>query len=228
MRREEFGAFRRNIINLIPPDMTFGFYMHDMGTDFSVTINEDEWFPLASIAKWITAILVSGHDCSGVKEDVYFAIREHSNTAYSNLLQKLPDQHLNELLQELDIDCKVSSHNRDIVSNIGTPSGIYKMMEPLFHERLNPDDIESVLQGMKDQDDPDGFRFNDQWYHMTGGLEGVCNDVGFIEVDSRRIVVIGLLQSKDPTVQWTSLEKVMNRIGEVVMEYVEEIRSPNR
>jgi hypothetical protein len=98
LRLEEIEVLRGNIINLIPPDTKIGFYLHDTKTKETVTINEDNWFPLASIAKWITAILVSRNGHPIVKEDVYLATCEHSNKSYINLLQELPDLSLNGLL----------------------------------------------------------------------------------------------------------------------------------
>ncbi|WP_201713986.1 serine hydrolase [Rossellomorea arthrocnemi] len=218
MKHEQMETFRGSIISLIPPNTKFGFYLHDTETMETVTINEEKWFPLASIAKWVTAILVSRNGHPVVKEDVYSAICEHNHKSYLNLLQEHPDLSINVLLEEMGIDCKVSSQNRDIVNNTGTPKGLFKMMDMLLHEGLNREYRTNIIEGMKNQVDPDGFRFSIPWFHMTGGLEGVCNDVGFIEKEGKQIIVIGLLYCQDPSVEWTDLEKVMNKIGVAIMD----------
>lgn len=225
MRVDKMGVFREKIIKLIPTNTRLGFYLKDTRTNETIAINEDEWFPLASIAKWVTAILVSGSNHTVNNEDVFLAISEHSNKSYMKLLRESPDLLLNELLKKLDIDCKVSLENRDIVNNIGTPKGLFRMMDLLFHEELKPDHRTNILRGMKNQTDPDGFRLTGKWSHMTGGLNGVCNDVGFIETIEGRVMVIGLLHCPDASVEWTDLEIVMNRVGDEVMKYIRQVSS---
>ncbi|BCB03606.1 serine hydrolase [Bacillus sp. KH172YL63] len=207
---------REEILAVIPGNMRLGFYLYDTHSKQSIGINEHEWFPLASITKWITSIFVAAHHT--VEEDELFsAVSEHSGSAYGKLCEKLPENTLNERLKGLEIDCRVTSENDDTIHNCGTPAGLFKVMNLLF---FGPDQekMTAIIEGMKLQTDPDGFRFNGHWNHMTGGLAGVCNDVGYVKTEEGEVMVIGLLHTNDETVEWESLEKVMNRIGELISE----------
>lgn len=53
---------------------------------------------------------------------------------------------------------------------------------------------------------------------MTGGLEGVCNDVGFFEVNGRTIIVVGLVEAQDNQIQWEQLEQTLQKIGVLCLE----------
>ncbi len=218
-------ALKRLITEQVPSNTLFGFYLYDTNSKETITINEDEWFPLASVAKWITSILVSRSNYSVANEDLYLTVCGHSNVSYMNLIEELPEQYLNESLARLNVECKVSDKNRDKVNNIGTPKGLFQMMDLLLHESSKPDHREAILKGMKNQEDPDGFRFSLPWFHMTGGLEGVCNDIGFIKTDDVQFIVIGLLHCQDPSVEWTELEKFMRKIGDAVERYIKEVYS---
>ncbi|TMU87582.1 serine hydrolase [Bacillus sp. BHET2] len=201
----------------IPHNMKLGFYLYDTKSKKTIMINEDDWFPLASVTKWITSMVITILNRSVDRKDLFLAISEHSRTAYERLNKVFPDSHLNEILKGLDIECIISSYNRDVVNNNGTPKGLFRLMNILLsREALNPDGRGAIIEGMKQQADSDGFRFEGQWYHMTGGLDGVCNDVGFVEAADRKLIVIGLLHCEDDAVEWTDLEKVMNEIGELI------------
>ncbi|MBN8191275.1 serine hydrolase [Bacillus sp. NTK074B] len=225
MKLKETQALQSIITSLIPSHTLFGFYLHDTNTKETITINEDERLPLASVSKWITSILVSRSTHSVVNEDLYLTVCEHSTGSYVNLIHELPEQYLNDSLASLDVDCKVSDQNRDTVNNIGTPKGLFQMMDLLLGKGLKPDHKEAIMKGMKHQSDPDGFCFSLPWFHMTGGLEGVCNDVGFIKTDETVVIVIGLLHCQDPLVEWNELEKLMSTIGESVERYIKKVYS---
>ena len=170
MIHKRIEPLQEEIMKQIPDNMKLGFYFYDTKSKKAIMINEDDWFPLASITKWITSMLVTILNRSVDRGDLFLAISEHSGTSYERLSKVFPDSHLNEILKELDIECKVSSHNRDVVNNSGTPKVLFRLMNILISkEALNRDSRDAIMEGMKQQADPDGFRFEGQWYHMTGG-----------------------------------------------------------
>ena len=82
---------------------------------------------------------------------------------------------------------------------------------------------ESIIIALEEQEDQDGFRFNemmvvDEWIHMTGGLERVCNDVGLLRIRENKLICVGSIFSNDESMKWKELEFTMRKIGKLIVE----------
>ena len=82
---------------------------------------------------------------------------------------------------------------------------------------------ESIIIALEEQEDQDGFRFNEmmvveEWIHMTGGLERVCNDVGLLRIRENKLICVGSIFSNDESMKWKELEFTMRKIGKLIVE----------
>lgn len=206
---------KEEIIRLVPEEMTLGFALYDLKTGKTILINENEEFPLASLAKFISAVIAVERGLKVQEEAIYKAIAEHSSHAYKEILLELSDEEMNTELKSRGLQIHIHADNKNKQENCGTPSAIMK-----FLKMTRNHDMEVVIKALKDQNDPDGFRFQrfseGKWLHMTGGLDGVCNDIGFWKLPDRMMICVGLMKSCIDSVEWTSLEKKMKEIGEVI------------
>ena len=209
------------IKELVPSTSKLGFYLYDTMSDEHVVINENDWFPLASISKLLTAIMGLLKNPTIERKVILDSISKHCGTSYKKIIETISDIEINQELKKLDIDLHVHENNQDKVRNRGSAKGVFDILYGLLKGEIISDySKELIMEGLKLQNDLDGFRFTKEynWIHMTGGLDGVCNDVGYIEVGDREIIVIGLLETKDPNMEWNELESTLQEIGKYIME----------
>lgn len=205
------------ISELIPANMKLGFYYYDTKTKERMMINEHDWFPLASVTKFITSIFAWREEAYTDPEDIQRAISEHNQDSYEQLIEVISNEVLNSRLLNNNIDLKLHKNNKDKINNKGTPSSIFTILENLLNNENNQSTV--IIHALKDQQDKDGFRLDQlNWHHMTGGLEGVCNDIGFIKLEDRKVILIGLLECSDPEVKWFQLEGILRDIGNLISD----------
>lgn len=60
---------KSEITQLVPPNVKLGFYLLDTKTKEQIVINENDWFPLASVSKLITAIFALAKNIN-IKMDI--------------------------------------------------------------------------------------------------------------------------------------------------------------
>lgn len=53
---------------------------------------------------------------------------------------------------------------------------------------------------------------------MTGGMEGICNEIGYLKLEDRTIICIGFLKSIKE-IEWNKLEEIMTEIGEIILDH---------
>ncbi|CAM4273298.1 hypothetical protein BAMA_20515 [Bacillus manliponensis] len=211
-----------DVQQLVPSSVKLGFYLYDTNTKESLCINENETFPLASVAKWIASSIA--FQAGIVVEPVVIeeAIYKHSTEAYLSILEKMSSQEINKELQQRGLELVIHKDNTSITNNYGTPASIFQLMHSLY-ESMDKSNL--IFQALKQQEDFDGFRFSGpyEWLHMTGGLAGVCNDVGYLYIEDRVLLCIGLLQTNDTHIEWQTLERILQHIGAlIVKKYTEE------
>ncbi|MEH6980264.1 serine hydrolase, partial [Bacillus pseudomycoides] len=168
----------------------------------------------------ITAIFALAKNANIKKEDIFNAISKHCGSSYKRLLEKISSEEINRQLVELNIEIKVDDDNKDIANNLGTPNGIYKILSLLLEgELLDSISNHLIIKSLEQQNDEDGFKLNKHynWYHMTGGLDGVCNDIGYFKFKDRKIIVIGLIKTTDTDVEWYHLEETLQKIGRIIV-----------
>ncbi|TYS83514.1 serine hydrolase [Rossellomorea aquimaris] len=210
---------REEILRLIPRNVKLSFLFYDTGSKQKVSINEDEMLPLASITKLITAAFVLQKHTRYNQEDIFSCISKHSNEAYSNLLSEITTSEINSMLSSLNIDIRITKDNRDREKNIGSAKGIYDFLSNILSSKdLSTEKKQLILHSLNNQSDLDGFRLfeSGNWAHMTGGMNGVCNDVGILELQNNRIFVIGLIKTDDLSIEWEHLENLLQKVGKLI------------
>lgn len=215
---------KNEILKLVPPKVKLGFYLLDTETQQHLEINADDPFPLASISKLITAVAVLSQNDQIAPTVVLDTVAKHCNHSYQQLLNEVSVEGINRWLKELNVNVKMDADNRNKVSNCGTPRGLAELIHLLLKgELLDIDSTQLILTAFEKQSDPDGFRFNKnhRWFHMTGGLDGVCNDVGLFEVNNRTFIVVGLVEAEDTETRWEQLEQTLQEIGSLLMKNIE-------
>lgn len=211
----------KDIGQFVPPSAKLGFYLYDTKTKETLCINENETFPLASIAKWIAGSIAF---CTGRYETpitIAEAICKHSKGAYVSILEQMSISEINRELQHRELEIVIHQDNMSVTNNYGTPASIFQFMNSLYEEAKKNT---LIFRALKQQEDPDGFRFPSQyeWLHMTGGLQNVCNDAGYLYLEDRVLICIGFIQTNDEHVKWHMLERVLQHIGTlIVREYTE-------
>ncbi|RLQ94247.1 serine hydrolase [Falsibacillus albus] len=209
---------KERIIEIIPENMQLGLCIHDSKSGGNFSINECAQFPLASLAKWITAVFALKNHAS--VNDVSKSIKYHVNEAYMNLNNVISDKEINQQLVEMGLDIHIDCDNKEKLKNRGTPKAIFDFLNAILTNGfLSKDETKIIMEAMKAQEDRDGFRFKSPWLHMTGGLEGVCNDVGYVMLDDRCITVVGMVKSTDPLIDWEQLEALLTEIGEIIESF---------
>ena len=209
------------IKKLVPSTSKLGFYLYETMSDEFLVINENDLFPLASISKLLTAIMGLLKNPNIERKVILDSISKHCGTSYKKIIETISDIEINQELKKLNIDLHVHENNQDKVRNRGTAKGVFDILFGLLKGTIISDySKELIIEGLKLQNDLDGFRFTKEynWIHMTGGLDGVCNDVGYVELGGRKIIVIALLETKDPNVEWHELESTLLEIGKYIME----------
>ncbi|ENQ3080118.1 serine hydrolase [Bacillus cereus] len=207
----------KDILQLIPSSVEIGLYLYDTKTKETLCINENKKFPLASLAKWIVgSIAFQKHEYITpitIKE----AISKHSREAYDSIVEKIDIEEINSELQHMKLDILVNKDNTSIIQNCGTPASVFQFMKFLYQYKK---ENMLIFESLKEQEDPDGFRFSNQyeWLHMTGGLETVCNDVGYLYLEDRVLFCIGFVQAKGENTEWYQLEQVLKNIGELIVQ----------
>ncbi|WP_064093498.1 serine hydrolase [Rossellomorea aquimaris] len=207
--------FSTRIRSTIPENIELGLFIFDTKTCDAIKINENEYFPLASIAKFITSVFSLNRNAP--LESVQKSISHHDSESYQKLNTIISDKEINDRLHELNLDVMVHKENQDKIHNIGTPEGVATFLKYLIDEELlNHENTKNILEALRTQKDPDGFRFQGQWLHMTGGLEGVCNDVGYLIIEDRPIIIAGFIKTTHVQVSWSHLEAGLRKIGEII------------
>jgi len=209
------------IKELVPSTSKLGFYLYDTMSDEHLVINENDWFPLASISKLLTAIMGLLKNPNIEREVIIDSISKHCGNSYKKIMETISDDEINLNLKKLNIDIHVLENNQDKVTNRGTAKGVFEVLHGLLDGTLlsnHPKEL--IIEALKLQNDRDGFRFRKEynWIHMTGGIDGVCNDVGYLEFGNRKVIIIGLLETQDPNVEWYQLECTLHEIGKYIMK----------
>ncbi|OEH93754.1 serine hydrolase [Bacillus solimangrovi] len=204
-----------HIKSMIPANIELGLYIYDTKTEEVTMLNESEPFPLASLAKFIASVFAMTKADSVA--DIQRAISHHDSQSYEQLLNNISTEQQNKKLAEMDIELKVDHNNRSLTDNVGTAEAMFKFLYELYTRALLNDEQTSIIfEALNKQVDPDGFRMCGQWLHMTGGLEGVCNDIGYWQLEDRTIILVGFIKSLDDGIQWQQLENLLMKIGDVV------------
>ncbi|MEI4803943.1 serine hydrolase [Bacillus sp. NPDC077411] len=207
----------KDVQQLIPSSVEIGLYLYDTKTNETLCINENKKFPLASLAKWIVGSIAFQKSEHIAPMTIKEAIRKHSREAYDCILEKIDIREMNIELQHMKLDILVNKDNTNITKNCGTPASVFQFMKFLYkHEKENM----FIFESLKEQEDPDGFQFSNQyeWLHMTGGLETVCNDVGYLYLEDRVLFCIGFVRAYDENTAWYQLEQVLKNIGELIVQ----------
>ncbi|MEH6892467.1 serine hydrolase, partial [Bacillus sp. JJ864] len=134
-----------------------------------------------------------------------------------SILEKFDIREINIELKYRKLNILVNKDNTSITQNCGTPASVFQFMKFLYqYEKENT----FIFESLKEQEDPDGFRFSNQyeWLHMTGGLETVCNDVGYLYSKDRVLFCIGLVRAYGENTEWYQLEQVLKNIGELIVQ----------
>ncbi|SFI80831.1 MULTISPECIES: serine hydrolase [unclassified Bacillus (in: firmicutes)] len=207
----------KDVQQLIPSSVEIGLYLYDTKTNETLCINENQKFPLASLTKWIVGSIAFQKSEHIAPMTIKEAIRKHSREAYDCILEKIDIREMNIELQHMKLDILVNKDNTNITKNCGTPASVFQFMKFLYkHEKENM----FIFESLKEQEDPDGFQFSNQyeWLHMTGGLETVCNDVGYLYLEDRVLFCIGFVRAYDENTAWYQLEQVLKNIGELIVQ----------
>lgn len=208
----------------VPEGMELGFALLDTKTGEKIFFNAEEEFPLASVSKFVTAVAALSK--SDVEEkSVKDAISVHSKEAFEELLETTGQENLNSFLKELGLRITVDADNADRVKNSGTPASVLEFLR-LLHEGklLSSEKTETVKNALKNQEDPDGFGFHlhaKKWLHMTGGLEGVCVDAGYVPTDYGCLIVVGFVKADPQMHEWKTFKATLGRIGNLIAGWLD-------
>lgn len=207
----------KDVQQLIPSSVEIGLYLYDTKTNETLCINENQKFPLASLTKWIVGSIAFQKSEHIAPMTIKEAIRKHSREAYDCILEKIDIREMNIELQHMKLDILINKDNTNITKNCGTPASVFQFMKFLYkHEKENM----FIFESLKEQEDPDGFQFSNQyeWLHMTGGLETVCNDVGYLYLEDRVLFCIGFVRAYNKNTAWYQLEQALKNIGELIVQ----------
>lgn len=200
---------------LLKENIDLGLYIYDTKSQEAFMFNEEELFPLASIAKFITAIFSMSKKASS--DAVFQSIAYHDAEAYIKLNSLFTENELNHRLSSIGLEIKVNLDNRSLIENIATPKSVFLLLHALYERKLLDEESTTfILQVLEEQSDVDGFRLNGRWLHMTGGLDGVCNDVGFLVLEDRVLILVGFVKTKHSEIGWYELEALLKSIGEQI------------
>ncbi len=208
----------------VPEGMELGFALLDTKTGEKILFNAEEEFPLASVAKFITAVVAfSKSDVEG--NSVTDAISVHSKEAFGELLETTGQENLNSFLKESGLNLSIDADNTDRAKNVGTPAAMMEFLSLLLEGKiLPPEKLALVMDALKNQEDPDGFGFHlhaKKWLHMTGGLEGVCVDAGYVPTDDGCPIVVGFVKADPQMHEWKTFKATLGRIGNLIAGWLD-------
>jgi hypothetical protein len=122
-----------NEINeLVPSTCKLGFYLYDTMLDEHLVINENDWFPLASISKLLTAVMGLLKNPNIEREVIIDSISKHCGSSYKKIIETISDKEINQELKKLTIDLHVHENNQDKVRNRGTAKGVFDILFSLL------------------------------------------------------------------------------------------------
>lgn len=185
-------------------------------------------FPLGSVAKLLLAVAVlqmvgdmpQGEKGEELSRLVWEAISLHSATATARLFDLAGGpEAVNLWLQSKGFaDASVAANQRDPEANSATPRAIAHVLAGILDGRLLHGPVqELVLRALAEQTDPDGvlqgLPSGARWAHMTGGFQGVCNDVGILTRPDATLICCVFIQG-DPHGDWEELREAVARIGQ--------------
>lgn len=205
---------------------SLGLAVYDEKNGRSFGFNENQHFPLASVAKLIVAAsaLSSCNEPEPLREQVHRAISQHDREATTDLLAHAGGvDRVNQQLRLRGLAIRIHADQRNRTENTGTPQAMVRYLQDLVNGRIVPGaGLQMVLEALKCQEDPDSMfgRVSTApalWLHMTGGFEGVCNDVGILELPSRRVLCC-LFVTGDPQGDWSRLSAFMEDTGRLLYQ----------
>lgn len=202
---------------------TLGFGLAGPDGTIQTLINPDRFFPLASVAKLITAVGAAAHEPGGALNDwMMAAIRDHDREATAQLLEAAGGAgRINTWLRDAGFaHMRVHADNRDPEANAATPRTVLSFLHRLAAGGLiTGPALDAVMTALARQSDPDGLLSGlgpgTAWHHMTGGMAGVCNDVGFLRSRAGTITCCAFVEG-DPQGEWYELEQTLGRVGAAI------------
>lgn len=212
---------------------TIGLVVIDPQTLQEFSWNADRRFPLGSVAKLLLAVAVlqmvgdmpQGEMGKELSRLVWEAISLHSATATSGLFDLAGGpEAVNLWLQSKGFaDASVAVNQRDPEANSATPRAIAHVLTGILDGRLlHAPAQELVLRALAEQTDPDGvlqgLPSGARWAHMTGGFQGVCNDVGILTKPEATLICCAFVQG-DPRGDWDELREAVARIGTIAWDW---------
>lgn len=218
------------LLQQLSESKTIGLALIDPQTLQRFDWNPDRRFPLGSVAKLLLAVATlqtaegtsKGETVGGLPHLVQDAISRHSGDATGHLFDMVGGpEAVNLWLQSRGLAAaRVAANQRDPEANSATPKVMARFLHDLLGGRpLQRPGQELVLQALAAQTDPDGMLQglpgDARWAHMTGGFEGVCNDVGILSRYESTLVCCVFVQG-DPHGDWEELRETVGHIGHIV------------
>lgn len=124
------------INRIIPNDFFLGFCLKDTLTGEQVCINEEESFPLASIAKFISSVGALETNNNIPEDLIRKAISNHSNESFYKMLDIVDIDTINENLCKKDINIQIDRDNTSWENNYASPISMLKFLDYLYKEKL--------------------------------------------------------------------------------------------
>ncbi|MHB9144544.1 MAG: serine hydrolase [Symbiobacteriia bacterium] len=188
--------------------------------------NPDRRFPLGSVAKLLLAAAALSAMDRDLDDQTTHLVRDavslHSRRATDQLLDMVGGaEAVNTWLQSRGyIDACVASDPRDLTANSATPQAIAHFLNDLSSGRLLHSQAQGVvLSALAEQADSDGVLQGvppgTGWAHVTGGFEGVCNDVGILAKPRSALLCCVFVQG-DPAGDWNELRETVAQVGRIV------------
>ena len=197
---------------------------------WQIGYGEQKQWPLASLAKLLTAVAyLRTLDRNGeksitaeVRELVIAAVSRHDRAASCALTARAGGlQAVNELLRDEGFHQLHLTADHASRENCGTPRDLTLILQRILcGELLSAHATALILEAMRGQTDPDGLRsglpVGVSWAHMTGGLDDVCNDMGFLEIPSGQLLCAVCVTGSLP---WPQLEQAVSTVGELTYAF---------
>jgi beta-lactamase class A len=215
----------KSIEEVIPEDIEIGLSILDSEGKY-YGISDNELFPLASLSKLLASIVALSMNKGVDTKLISKSISEHCNDSYQTILDLCGIDAINSHFEGLGLSIIIDRDNTSEYNNVGTPKSLSCLMSSVLeYKLLNEDNVRVLSNSLQNQTDPDGFKFNRfcntdwAWAHMTGGLESICNDMGYFKSSGGYVICIGLVRAIHKT-QWVKLEETLNVIGEIIKEHL--------
>lgn len=187
-----------------------------------VLLNPDRPFAMASVAKLIIAVAALRTGRPVADELVLRAVSHHDGQATGALMEAAGGEaEVNAWLSSSGWGTiRVAADNRSRTGNIATPRALHYFVSRLVAgQLLDGGGLALVRRALIEQVDPDGLLSGlspgSRWLHMTGGMDGVCNDVGILVADGREYIC-AVLAEADPDGDWSQLERTVGRVGSAI------------